>query len=139
MAMDKNISRRLFQSHTAYRRHPESHCKKENPRLAAAENGVGLPCIVKPCCGGSSVGVTIAHTEEEYQAALSAAGFRYENVVIVEAVHSAAGSFPPGWLTEKAYPVIEIAPVRKDFMTTRINIQAGCDGRDLPGGAVRRS
>lgn len=108
MAMDKNISRRLFQAYGV----PTASgiaLKKENPRLAAAENGVGLPCIVKPCCGGSSVGVTIAHTEEEYQEALSAA-FSYENEVIVEAyIHGR--EFSAGVIDGKAYPIIEIAPV----------------------------
>ena len=75
MAMDKNISRRLFQAYGV----PTASgiaLKKENPRLAAAENGVGLPCIVKPCCGGSSVGVSIANNEEEFRAAVEEA-FRY--------------------------------------------------------------
>lgn len=60
MAMDKNISRRLFQAYGVPDGIRNSLEKRKSSCLAAAENGVGLPCIVKPCCGGSSVGVTIA-------------------------------------------------------------------------------
>ena len=42
-----------------------------------------LPCVVKPCCGGSSIGVSIAHTQEEYESALKDA-FRYEDAILVE-------------------------------------------------------
>ena len=31
---------------------------------------VPYPCVVKPCCGGSSVGVSIANNEEEFRAAI---------------------------------------------------------------------
>ena len=108
MAMDKNISRRLFQAYGV----PTASgiaLKKEDPRLAASENGVGLPCIVKPCCGGSSVGVAIAQTEEEYQDALSVA-FGYENEVVVES-YIQGREFSAGVIDGKAYPIIEIAPV----------------------------
>ena len=35
--------------------------------------GLRLPCVVKPCCGGSSIGVSIVRDKEEYQAALEEA------------------------------------------------------------------
>ena len=34
---------------------------------------VPYPCVVKPCCGGSSVGVSIANNEEEFRAAVEEA------------------------------------------------------------------
>lgn len=108
MAMDKNISRRLFRE-AGVPTAAGMALKKGEPRLAAAENGVGLPCVVKPCCGGSSVGVAIAQTEEEYQAALTEA-FGYENEVVVEA-YVRGREFSAGVIDGKPYPVIEIAPV----------------------------
>ena len=36
---------------------------------------VSLPCVVKPCCGGSSIGVTIVRDAAEFKAALDE-GFR---------------------------------------------------------------
>ena len=44
---------------------------------------VPYPCVVKPCCGGSSVGMSIAKNEEEYNKALELA-FKYEDEVVVE-------------------------------------------------------
>ena len=45
---------------------------------------VPFPCVVKPCCGGSSVGVSIAYNEKEFEDALNEA-FSYEDTVLVEA------------------------------------------------------
>ncbi len=78
--------------------------------LTAAENSVGLPCIVKPACGGSSVGVSTAYTEEEYTKALQE-GFRYEDVLLVEKFISGR-EFSVGVIDGEVYPVIEIAPLQ---------------------------
>ena len=43
----------------------------------------GLPCFVKPCNSGSSVGVTKAHSREELETALKSA-FEIDNQVMVE-------------------------------------------------------
>ena len=48
-----------------------------------ADYGMDFPVIVKPCCGGSSVGVCIAKDQKEYEMALAEA-FSYENEVVVE-------------------------------------------------------
>ena len=107
LSMDKGLTRKFLQmSGIPVAKGLTVH--KGEP-VADSEGKVGYPCIVKPCCGGSSVGVTIAHTEEEYQEALSAA-FGYENEVIVEAyIHGR--EFSAGVIDGKAYPIIEIAPV----------------------------
>ncbi len=70
---------------------------------------ISFPVVVKPCCGGSSVGVCIAHTEQEYKEALEQA-FAYENELIVEA-YIEGREFSVGVVDGKAYPVIEIAPI----------------------------
>ena len=68
----------------------------------------GFPCVVKPCSGGSSVGTTIVHGPEEYEAALDLA-FRYEDSVIVEN-YITGRELTVGVLDGKAMPVIEIIP-----------------------------
>ncbi len=78
--------------------------------LTSSENGVGLPCVVKPARGGSSVGVSVAYTEEEYAAAV-AEGFRYEDVLIVERFVKGR-EFSVGVVDGEAYPIIEIAPLQ---------------------------
>ena len=108
VAMDKGLSRKLFAANGV----PTATgmvAKRSEKRLTSSENGVGLPCVVKPCCGGSSVGVEIARTEEEYEHALDVA-FGYEEEVVVEQ-YIEGREFSVGVVEGKAYPVIEIAPL----------------------------
>ena len=109
LAMDKDLTKEIFRACQV----PTPAgivLRKGEERKAASENGVGLPCVVKPSCGGSSVGVFIAHTEEEYQKALEDA-FGYENVLIVEQYISGR-EFSVGIVDGVVYPVIEIAPIQ---------------------------
>lgn len=66
------------------------------------------PCIVKPNCGGSSIGVTIVNNKDEMNAALDAA-FEWENEVVVEQFIKGR-EFSDAVIEGKALPVIEIAP-----------------------------
>lgn len=121
VAMDKGLSRKIFAANGI----PAAvgmTLKKCDERKAPSENGVGLPCVVKPCCGGSSVGVEIAHTEEAYTAALDNA-FSYEEEVVVEQ-YIAGREFSCGVVEGKAYPVIEIAPL-VGFYDYKNKYQAG--------------
>lgn len=83
---------------------------------------VPFPCIVKACCGGSSVGVSIARNSEEYEAA-KAESFRYENEAIVEQ-YIEGREFSVGVLDGKALPIIEIAPL-SGFYDYKNKYQAG--------------
>lgn len=108
VAMDKGLSRKLFAADGV----PVAKgmvAKRGSSCLSASGNGIGLPCVVKPCCGGSSVGVAIARTEEEYERALEDA-FGYEEEVIVEQYISGR-EFSVGVVEGRACPVIEIAPI----------------------------
>ncbi len=67
-----------------------------------------LPLVVKPCCGGSSIGVSIVRCETELDAALGLA-FRYENEVVVEE-YIKGREIACGILGGKALPLIEIIP-----------------------------
>ncbi len=108
LAMDKGLSKQLFRENGVPT--PEGVLlHREEPRKSAEECGVGLPCVVKTCCGGSSVGVYIVHTEEEYREALEAA-FAYEPSVVVEA-YVKGREFSVGVVDGEAYPIIEIAPL----------------------------
>ena len=66
------------------------------------------PCIVKPNCGGSSIGVTIVENPTELDAALDAA-FQWEDEVVIEQFIKGR-EFSDGVIEGKALPVIEIAP-----------------------------
>lgn len=70
---------------------------------------VPFPCVVKPCCGGSSLGVTIANNENEFEKAVELA-FGYEDSIMVEEFIKGR-EFSVGVIDGKALPVIEIEPL----------------------------
>ncbi len=107
LAMDKGISKKMFDAAGIPTPHWISMRKEEQKSLE--ETGIGLPCVVKPCCGGSSIGVYIARTEQEYLKALKDA-FRYEDEIVVEE-YVEGREFSVGVIDFQALPVIEIAPV----------------------------
>jgi D-alanine-D-alanine ligase len=70
---------------------------------------VPFPCVVKPCCGGSSVGVSIVKDEKEFQKAVDMA-FALEDSILVEEYVS-GGEFTCAVLDGKALPVVQIEPL----------------------------
>ncbi len=121
LAMDKEIAKQLFiENHVPT---PKGIVvRKGEAWQNALENTVGLPCVIKPSCGGSSVGVFIARTEEEYEQSVQAA-FAYEDVLIVEE-YIKGREFSVGVVDAVPYPVIEIAPI-KGFYDYKNKYQAG--------------
>lgn len=95
--------------------------KKGEPVQANAGE-IGYPCIVKPCCGGSSVGVSVANNDAEYEKALETA-FSFENEVVVEQFIKGR-EFSIGVIDGKALPIIEIAPLQ-GFYDYKNKYQAG--------------
>jgi D-alanine-D-alanine ligase len=89
----------------------------------------GFPCVVKPCCGGSSVGVSIAHSQEEYEAALAEA-FHYEDRIVVEKFIKGR-EFSIAVVEGEAYPIIEIAP-KNGFYDYKNKYQAGSTVETCP-------
>ena len=83
---------------------------------------IQLPCVVKPCCGGSSIGIAIAHTQAEFDEALLDA-FRYEDEVLVEE-YIAGRELSAGVLGDEALPLIEIIP-RHGFYDYAHKYQSG--------------
>lgn len=105
LSMDKGLSKELFAYHGIPT--PAGIRLKKGQKH---EKTVPFPCIVKACCGGSSVGVSIAFKAEEYEKALQEA-FLYDDEVIVE--HYIEGrEFSVGVMDGRALPIIEIAPLQ---------------------------
>ena len=90
---------------------------------------VPFPCIVKACCGGSSVGVCIARDEKEYAAAKEEA-FRYDKEVVIEQFITGR-EFSVGVMDGEALPVIEIAP-KQGFYDYKNKYQAGSTVETCP-------
>lgn len=117
MCMDKAITKDIFKAYDVPT--PKGlHFTKENPVMEP----VVLPCVVKACCGGSSIGVTITYTEEEYRAAVLDS-FRFGDKVVVEE-YIKGREFSVGVMDGKALPVIEIAPIT-GFYDYKNKYQAG--------------
>lgn len=117
MAMDKGITKDLFK---AYNIPTPVGIRLKKGETEAVQ--VPFPCIVKACCGGSSVGVCIARNEEEYQAAKDEA-FSYDNEVVIEQ-YITGREFSVGVMDGEALPVIEIAP-KQGFYDYKNKYQAG--------------
>lgn len=90
---------------------------------------IPYPCIVKACCGGSSVGVCIARNDEEYEEAKKEA-FWYDEEVIIEQ-YIEGREFSVGVMEQKALPVIEIAP-KMGFYDYKNKYQAGSTVETCP-------
>ncbi|MGN0448750.1 MAG: D-alanine--D-alanine ligase [Ruminococcus sp.] len=88
-----------------------------------------FPCVVKPCSGGSSVGIAKAGNEEEYILAVKDA-FRYENEIVVEQFVKGR-EFSVGILGGKALPPIEIIP-KSGFYDYAAKYQAGATDEICP-------
>lgn len=117
ISMDKGISKDIFKAWNIPT--PKGIRLKKDE---AESERVPFPCIVKACCGGSSVGVCIARTQEEYNAA-KAEAFKYDNEVIIEQ-YIDGREFSVGVMNGKALPVIEIAP-KAGFYDYKNKYQAG--------------
>lgn len=119
MAMDKGISKDIFKANQIPT--PAGIRLKKGDENAEQEK-VPYPCIVKACCGGSSVGVCIAHNDAEYEAAKKEA-FLYDNEAVVEQ-YITGREFSVGVMDGKALPIIEIAP-KQGFYDYKNKYQAG--------------
>jgi len=107
-AMDKKITKELFDWRGISTPKGGILCESDEDK-SYGQFGLTLPVVVKPCCGGSSVGTAIAHTDQEYEEALEDS-FRYEDRAIVEA-YVKGREFSVAVVGGEAYPVIEIAPI----------------------------
>lgn len=107
VAMDKGFTKKIFlQAGIDTPKGAALYRSSADRSLAAL--GLSLPVVVKPCSGGSSIGVYIVNTEEEYSQALEKS-FRYEDEVIVEE-YIRGREFACGIIGGKALPPIEIIP-----------------------------
>lgn len=82
-----------------------------------------FPCVVKPCSGGSSVGITIVHSPAEYKESVNEA-FGYGETEIVVEQYVKGREFSVGLLGGKALPPIEIIP-NGGFYDYKTKYQAG--------------
>ena len=107
MAMDKAVTKKIFAADNVPMAKGYRVSKDMSDKMP--ENyGVKYPVVVKPNCGGSSIGVYFAENEAEYIKALEEA-FKLEDVLVVEEKITGR-EFSIGVIQYEAYPIIEIIP-----------------------------
>lgn len=128
MAMDKGIAKDIFKAHNIPT--PAGiRLKKGEVLEGSVSRLVPYPCIVKACCGGSSVGVCIANNDSEFEKAKEEA-FKYDQEVVIEQ-YIKGREFSVGVMDGKALPVIEIAP-KQGFYDYKNKYQAGSTVETCP-------
>jgi D-alanine-D-alanine ligase len=113
VAMNKLAAKRLYQQ--AGLPIPDFLVARRGTRLDSekAAQRLGVPLVVKPVVGGSSVGITIARSPQDLQAALDAA-YEHDSSVLIEA-YVQGTEITGGVLGNddlEALPLIEIIPDR---------------------------
>jgi D-alanine-D-alanine ligase len=120
LAMDKDISKKLMSTNQIKTADWKTY--NINQPNACDFTDVTYPCVVKPCSCGSSVGVTIVETPEEFQKAIEYARI-YEDIILVED-KIVGREFSVGIFNGAALPVIEIIP-KTGFYDYKHKYQSG--------------
>lgn len=117
LAMHKGIAKQLFKE--ADIPTPQGCFLRKGQKIP--EN-LPFPCVVKPCSGGSSIGVSMVSSQEELDQALQEA-FLYEDELVIEK-YIKGREFSVGVLDGDALPIIEIIP-KEGFYDYVNKYQAG--------------
>lgn len=117
LAMNKELSKTLFNA-AGIPTAPAITLRKGEGIQASP----WIPCVVKPCSGGSSVGTSIVRTQEEFSVALEFA-FKYEDDVLVEK-YIKGRELTVGVMDGKAMPSIEIV-IKNGWYDYKNKYQAG--------------
>lgn len=107
LAMDKDLTKKLLQKESVHTAQWLIYNENSMSTGYIVEK-IGLPCVVKPCSAGSSIGVSIVHNIEELEKAITMAN-KIESSILIEKM-IVGREFSVGMLQGKALPVIEIIP-----------------------------
>lgn len=117
IAMNKDVSKDLF---SFYGIKTPQGCVLERGKDFSGD--IPIPAVVKPCSGGSSVGVSIVTEREKLEKAVTEA-FKFEEVLIIEQ-YIAGREFSVGVIAGEAMPIIEICP-KAGFYDYKNKYQSG--------------
>ena len=107
LAMNKGLSKSVLLSNGISTPTGRAY-KLSDKKSGELDKWGSFPCVVKPCSGGSSVGVAIPQNKEEFIKACDEA-FKYEEEIIVE-TYVKGRELSIGVIGGKALPIIEIIP-----------------------------
>lgn len=134
-AMDKEVSRNFFRKAGL----PEPRWKVIRGADAPVPVDLGYPFFVKPCRGGSSIGVSQVHSAGEWPRALAEALREDEKVMAESRIEG--HEMAVGILGDHALPLIEIRPAREFYDYTAKYSNAGTQyvfPEDLAPARVKR-
>lgn len=119
ISMDKDLTKQMFKRYGVPTPPSITVYKGQSFELP---DDIGFPCMVKTCCGGSSVGVYRVGNVFELEKYLKEA-FSYEDHVLIERC-IIGREFTVGVIEGKALPIVEIAPI-SGFYDYKNKYQAG--------------
>ena len=91
--------------------------------LPLLPGSLDLPLVIKPRFEGSSAGVTIVHTHEEWTSAMLEASKSYSQILAEE--YLAGREFTCGVLGEEALPIVEIVANRDSYYSYKAKYEPG--------------
>jgi D-alanine-D-alanine ligase len=106
LALDKALSKDIFRMHKIPT--PDYLLLEKKSFTIDSVNGVNIPCVIKPCNEGSSIGTSIVEIRENIAPAIEEA-FIYDDRVIIED-YAEGVDITVGILDEKPLPIISISP-----------------------------
>lgn len=120
LAMDKDLTKKLLKQSGL----PTADWVvfKDGMSLDSLVQEIGLPCVVKPCSAGSSIGVSIVYSKEELQNAIINAQEVDAGVIVEKMIKGR--EFSIGVMDGVPLPVIEIIP-KQGFYDYKNKYQAG--------------
>lgn len=104
LAMDKDLAKNMMKTKKILTANWKCISKDNNVNI----NTIKLPCVIKPCSCGSSVGTSIVKNKDELKKAIEYAKEYEENIIAEDLIEGR--EFSVGILDNKALPVIEIKP-----------------------------
>jgi D-alanine-D-alanine ligase len=111
LAMNKSVTKQLYEKSGLPVPPYIIYDRNDNVDVDACVKQIGLPLVVKPVVGGSSVGMSIVRSADDLQGALDKA-IAYDSAVMVES-YIAGTELTGGVIGNKeleALPIIEIVP-----------------------------
>ena len=125
LAMNKGLTKSVLTQHKVTTPRGEIFRSEEETAVWKI-----FPCVVKPCSGGSSVGITIVETREDFRQSVKEA-FSYGESELVAEQYVKGREFAVGVIGGKALPPIEIIP-KTGFYDYKTKYQAGAAEEKCP-------
>jgi D-alanine-D-alanine ligase len=129
MGMNKIISKTVFKAYGLNVGPYHIAASGDTGVLETAQAEIGFPLVVKPSSEGSSVGVSLVHTQEEFDGAVKLA-FSYDREILIER-YIRGMEVQVGILGERALGAIEIVP-RDVFYSYKAKYEKGMSDHYFP-------